>query len=91
MNQGQPPIKRVIKDLMQKRGQLEAHTNFVQEQNDPSLMIDPNMKNFCSQITETVGKPNDLAFIENQKVLINQEDQEMLSEEEEEEDSQSED
>ena len=65
LNQGQPPIKRVIKDLMQKRGQLEAHTNFVQEQNDPSLMIDPNMKNFCSQITETVGKPNDLAFIEN--------------------------
>ena len=56
---------------MQKRGQLEAHTNFVQEQNDPSLMIDPNMKNFCSQITETVGKPNDLTFIENQKALIN--------------------
>ena len=48
------------------------------------------MKHFCSQITETVGKPAELSYIENQKVLINQEDQAMLSEEEEEEDSQSE-
>lgn len=76
---------------MSKRGQLEAQQNYGAEQTDPSLLIDPNMKHFCSQITETVGKPAELSYIENQKVLINQEDQAMLSEEEEEEDSQSED
>ena len=37
----------------------------IEHQQDPGLIIDQNLRNFCSQITETVGKNGELMYVDN--------------------------